>query len=246
MSNTLSSSLKKIVMKLNIPNWKNYAFEFLSIFIAVVSAFALSSWHERQNDEASAEKILLEIRNSIDKDAHDFQNNISGNNFSLRADVVFQDLLKLEPVPQDSMGLFYLLLFRDYIPVINKSAYNSLTTNNLKLIANDSLRLQIIGLYDYYYRIIEALEYDVPEMQSYSNYFAKINDYLHPYINFDPTTGKLISFDPPIDLTEKQKNEIRSYLWRIRNNRHFKLARYELIIKQMEQVKQNIETELAK
>jgi len=32
-------------------NWSVYAFEFLSIFIAIISAFALSNWNDNRNDK---------------------------------------------------------------------------------------------------------------------------------------------------------------------------------------------------
>jgi hypothetical protein len=149
--------------------WTKYIFEFLSIFIAVVSAFALSHWNDTRNNQHSEQKILVEIMNSLEIDLKDFKNNINGNRLSLKADSVFRSLLKGEEVSQDSIALQYTLLFRDYIPIVNKSAYESLKSNNLKTVSNDLLRIQIISLYDYYYSIIEKLEYEVPEMKSYQN-----------------------------------------------------------------------------
>ena len=57
-------------------NWKKYVFEFLSIFIAVVSAFALTNWNDHRNNSASEQNILTEIKNGIALDTKDFQNNI--------------------------------------------------------------------------------------------------------------------------------------------------------------------------
>jgi hypothetical protein len=64
---------------------------------------------------------------------------------------VFRDLIKNKPISQDSIEIFYISLFRDYTPLINRSGYESLKESGLKTITNDSLRLQIITLYDYYY-----------------------------------------------------------------------------------------------
>ncbi len=135
------------------------------------------------------------------------------------------------------------LLFRDYIPIVNKSAYESLKANNLKTVKNDTLRIQIISLYDYYYTIIEKLEYEVPEMKSYKNYFSRINQLVYPFMGFDSNGDlkNIVGIDR-LDSTEKQ--EILSYLWRIRNNRKFKLGRYELILNEMKKLENNIEKEL--
>ena len=224
-------------------NWARYIFEFLSIFIAVVSAFALSNWNDNKNNQHSEQKILIEILNSLEIDLKDFKNNINGNNLSLKADSVFRGLINGEEISQDSIALEYTLLFRDYIPIVNKSAYESLKSNNLKTVTNDLLRIQIISLYDYYYSIIEKLEYEVPEMKSYKNYFQRTNSLLYPFMEFDDN-GDLIKFTGLSNLTDNNKKEILSYLWRIRNNRKFKLARYDLIIDEMKKLESHIEKEL--
>lgn len=210
----------------------------------MVSAFALSTWNEGRSSKQSENKILIELQNSIQTDIKDFKNNISGNKLSLRADKVFRDLIENKEIDQDSIGLMYTVLFRDYIPIINRSAYESFKANNLKTITNDSLRLQIIKLYDYYYSIIEALEYEVDEMKSYDNYFSEINTMLNPYMKFDRDSGDLISIKGPINLNVSQKKKILSYLWRIRNNRKYKLSRYNSIINAIKKVKGSIQNEL--
>lgn len=226
-------------------NLTKYVFEFLSIFIAVVSAFALANWNDNRNSRDSEQKILVEIMNSLQIDFKDFQNNIEGNKLSLIADSVFRGLLNGEEISQGSIALNYTLLFRDYIPIVNKSAYESLKANNLKTVTNDSLRIQIISLYDYYYSIIEKLEYEVPEMKSYKNYFPRTNTILYPYMVFDQE-GELTEFTGLNNLTVNERKEILSYLWRIRSNRKFKLGRYDSIIREMKKLELNVEKELKK
>jgi hypothetical protein len=222
--------------------WKKYTFEFLSIFIAVISAFALTNWNDNRNSKNSEQKILIEIKNGIGIDKQDFEGNIIGHNLSLRANYVFRKLIKGENIPQDSIGLFYISLFRDYTPVINRSGYESLKETGLKTITNDSLRFQIISLYDYYYGIIEIID-KVNEMQSFENYFASVNSLLHPYMEFD-NNGNLIQITNPKELNKTQQKEILSYLWRLENNRKYKLGKYKSIIRVMENVKRNIENEI--
>jgi hypothetical protein len=150
--------------------------------------------------------------------------------------------LKGKKIAKDSIQLFYVSLFRDYTPIINGSGYESLKEAGLKTITNDSLRFQIISLYDYYYGIIEIVD-KVYEMQSFENYFDAVNSLLHPYMEFDEQ-GELIGINYPTALTETEKKEILSYLWRLESNRKYKLAKYKSIIKVMEKVKVNIEHEI--
>ena len=52
-------------------SWKSYLLEFFSIFIAVISAFALNSWNENRRDYNAETKILSEISNGLQKDIKD-------------------------------------------------------------------------------------------------------------------------------------------------------------------------------
>ncbi len=223
-------------------NWKTYVFEFLSIFIAVVSAFALTNWNDNRNDRHSEQKILIEIKNGIGIDEQDFRGNITGHNLSLRSNFMFRELLKGNPISQDSISFFYTTLFRDYTPIINRSGYESLKEAGLKTITNDSLRFQIISLYDYHYGIIEILD-NVTEMRSFENYFAAINSLLHPYMEFD-NKGHLIKIETPKSLSEIERKEILSYLWRLESNRTYKLEKYKSIMEVMKTVKHHIEREI--
>ena len=116
--------------------------------------------------------------------------------------------------------------------------------SGLKTVTNDSLRFQIIELYDYYYGILEVLD-KVNEMQSFKNYFAPVNSLLHPYMEFDDE-GKLVQIANPTGLTEIERKEILSYLWRLESNRKFKLFRYNSILEIMENLKNDIEKEIKK
>lgn len=222
--------------------WKKYIFEFLSIFIAVISAFALTNWNDHKNSRNSEQKILTEIKNGIGIDKQDFEGNIYGHNLSLRANYKFRELLKGKEISQDSIGILYISLFRDYTPVINRTGYESLKETGLKTITNDSLRFQIISLYDYYYGIIDILD-NVTEMQSFENYFASVNSLLHPYMEFDDS-GNLLEITNPEELSRSERKEILSYLWRLENNRKYKLGKYQSIIEIMDSVKTDIENEI--
>jgi len=224
-------------------SWKKYAFEFFSIFIAVISAFWLNNWNDNRKLRQSEQKILQEIKNGIELDLQDFKGNTFGYRQSLRANTIFRNLVNDISVPQDSIGYYYITLFRDYVPIINLSGYESLKSGGLKTVRNDSLRFEIISLYDFYYSILDKVEYQIDEMKSYDNYYKPVNDILHPYMTFNDT-GNLIGFEQPLPITEDEQKAILSYLWRLETNRKFKLGRYDLIEAKMLSLKTHIEEEL--
>jgi len=215
-------------MKMIKNNWKNYLFEFLSIFIGVSLAFAMSNWGENRREAQAESKILIEIKNGLQLDLSDVEQNIKGHKKGIETCHHFRQLIETPNANQDSAALQYFYLFRDFISIQNKSGYESLKSKGLGLIKNDSLRLEIISLYDFYYEIIEKLEEDYDEMQFNKNYYLEINNLLVEYMIFDEK-GDLIKINHPKNLTTKEKKKLLSYLWRIEGNRKYVLRYYKLM-----------------
>ena len=65
-----------MMIRVNRKSWKRYGFEFLSIFVAVISAFALNNWNENRKGRDAEDKILAEIYNGLRKDLSDIDMNI--------------------------------------------------------------------------------------------------------------------------------------------------------------------------
>lgn len=220
-------------------NWKNYLFEFLSIFVGVSLAFAMSNWGENRRDAAAATKILTEIKNGLQLDLSDVEQNIKGHKKGIESCNYFRELIETPASNQDSIGSKYFYLLRDFISIQNKSGYESLKSKGLGLIKNDSLRFEIISLYDFYYEIIEKLEESYDEMQFNKNYYLEINNLLAEYMDFDEN-GDLIKINHPKNLSTEEKKKLYSYLWRIEGNRKYVLNYYELMKEKLNHLIQTI------
>lgn len=206
-------------------NWRKYTFEFLSIFAAVVSAFALNNWSENQRDSQAANKILTEISNGLVKDLDDIKGNIKGHENGIRACQFWRKIIRNEDVKQDSLAWRYLTLTRNFFSAQNVSGYETLKSKGLELIKNDSLRFNIISLYEYDFRALKMLEEEYFEMQYQANYFKDINTAIAPYFEFD-AAGTITSIKTPLRLTPAERNILLSYLWKIETNRSFILRFY--------------------
>lgn len=223
-------------------NWKTYAFEFLSIFVAVISAFALTNWDDRRRDRHTEVKILAEIRNGLEKDIKDVQLNLQGHALGIKACQFVRNMANGQVINRDSFPMYYFNLTRDFISIQNSSGYESLKSNGLGTIRNDSLRLQIIDIYEYDFRNMEKLEEDYKEMQYHSSFFRPINDLISPYFEFDE--GGQIQIQVPLDLTPKNKQLLLSYLWKIEVNRNFVQRFYGDIENKIQNVIDAIEEEI--
>lgn len=221
-------------------NWGKYAMEFISIFIAVVSAFALNNWNENRRDHKAATKILTEISNGLQKDLEDIRINIFGHKQGVKACDYWRRVLNNQNIDQDSLGRYYLGVTRDFFSAQNNSGYETLKSKGLELIKNDSLRFDIISLYEYDYGALKTMEENYFEMQFQENYFRDFNDLIAPNLVFDEK-GDISSINLPLKINTAEKRKLLAYLWKIQINRKFILLYYADMEKKIQSISQGIE-----
>lgn len=224
-------------------NWKKYLFEFLSIFIAVFAAFALDSWKESRKDQLIERKILIEIHKGLDKDLQDIKENEKGHRQGIRAAEYFRNILVEQQVQQDSLKQHYFNLFRDFISIQNVSGYETLKSKGLESISNDSLRSNIIALYEYDYNTLRKLEEEYSESQLHESYFREFNTVMAPNFNID-RNGVFPSIRLPVKISESEKKILIVDLWKIQVNRLFILKFYFDVEKNIKNLQSEIEKEL--
>jgi hypothetical protein len=223
--------------------WSNYGLEFLSIFIAVVSAFALNNWNDNRRDEEAATKILIEINNGLQKDLDDIKINMGGHEEGLKACNFWRKVLANQEIDADSIRQYYLALTRDFFSAQNNSGYETLKSKGLELIKNDSLRFDIISLYEYDYRSLKTMEESYYEMQFQENYFEEFNRAIAPNFIFDQK-GNITGLNLPVKISPAEQKILLSYLWKITVNRRFILYYYGNMEKKIESIRKRIEREI--
>jgi len=224
-------------------NFKKYAIEFLSIFIAVVSAFALNNWNDNRRDNNAETKILTEILNGLEKDLVDVKVNEAGHNQGLAACKYWRDIITDQPVNVDSLRQYYLNLTRDFVSIQNTSGYETLKSKGLELIKNDSLRSMIISLYEYDYKTLMKLEEEYNELQFQENYFYEINKLIAPHFIFN-SMGNISGIEQPLKINKSERNILLSYLWKIQLNRRFILLSYSEVEGKINKISTAIKKEL--
>lgn len=224
-------------------SWKKYLFEFLSIFVAVISAFALNNWNDNRRDNRAESKILTEILNGLEKDQQDVAINKGGHESGIRSCIFWRDIVLGKQANLDSVGQYYWNLTRDFTAIQNTSGYETLKSRGFELIDNDKLRAKIISLYEFDYQSLRKLEEEYYESQFQENYFMRINDMIAPNLIFD-IKGNLKSIALPLKLSKTEKNLMLSYLWKIQINRYFIMSSYDEVKMKIEQLIEQIKQEL--
>ena len=234
---------KTVLKKRKLKNWKNYGIEFLSIFIAVIAAFALNNWNDNRKDNISENKILMEIGSGLDKDLGDIRHNILGHKMGIESCRYFSNLFTDKEVNADSLMSRYFSLTRDFVCIQNVAGYETLKSKGLELIRNDSLRHEIISLYEYDYNVLRKLEEEYSEMQFHESYFKEINAELAPHFKLD-SLQQLAGLTLPLKMEDTQKKKLLIYLWKIKVNRVFTLSIYTALEEKIIRAKENIESEI--
>lgn len=224
-------------------NWRKITLDFLSIFVAVIAAFALNNWNENRRDTITANKILAEISNGLEKDIEDVRINKGGHEDGILACKFWRKVIDNEAINLDTLPQHYFNLTRDYVAIQNISGYESLKSRGLELIKNDSLRFQIITLYEYDYNTLKKFEEEYIEMQYQQSYFEPINQLIAPKFKFDDK-GNIIGLNLPLNFSTEEKNLLLSYLWKIQVNRAFILRLYPQIEEKIIKLRAAIQKEL--
>jgi len=227
----------------NKTKWKKYMFEFLSIFIAVLSAFALSNWNENRRDDKAESKILIEILNGLEKDNLDVDENIGGHQVGIQSTQFWRKIFTNKEVSLDSLEQYYFVLTRDFVSIQNSSGYETLKSKGFELIKNDSLRANIISLYEYDYQILRKLEEEYDEFQFQDNYFHELNQFIAPNFQYNEE-GDISTLELPIKTKASDRKIILSYLWKIKRNRNYVLRSYKRVKEKISILKKEIQIEL--
>lgn len=220
-----------------------YAFEFLTVFAGITVAFLLNTWSENRKDKHTETKILTEIRNGLQLDTADMRGNIVGHRRGIEACTYFRDLIDNKELPDSTANEQFRLLLRDFISIQNKSGYESLKSKGLELIDDDSLRLEIIAMYDFHFQVLEKLEESYAENQFFDNYFEPISELLAESFHYDES-GKLVRFVQPVKLTEAERKLFLTYLSKIEYNREFIIDYYHQVNSAAVSLIQHINREL--
>ena len=217
--------------------------EFFSIFVAVISAFALNNWNDNRRDEQAAVKILTEIANGLEKDLDDLKINIGGHKEGINACAYWRKILYDQPVDLDSLSRYYLGVTRDFFSAQNNSGYETLKSRGLELIDNDTLRFAIISLYEYDYEALKTMEENYFEMQFQENYFSDFNRAIAPNFNFNEQ-GNITTIELPLTLSRAERQVLLAYLWKIGVNRRFILYYYADMEQKIKELRKHILQEI--
>ena len=132
--------------------------EIVLVVIGILIALSINNWNDRNNAKKIELLSLNELKNNLKSDIIDLENNIKTDSLMIISfDVIINNLTKTQKY-NDSLAKHFgkLAGFTNFLN--NSSAYESLKSNGLNKIINDTLRFKVINYYDLHSNELKNIE----------------------------------------------------------------------------------------
>ncbi|MFD2824508.1 DUF6090 family protein [Lacinutrix iliipiscaria] len=157
--------------------------EIILVVIGILIALSINNWNEDQRKEKLESKILSEIRTALKGDLKAIKINVRSCIYSEKSIKLIKEQIQLEQPTNDSLNYhFGGLLFNNSVD-ITTGPFETLKSQGLDLISNDSLRNGILYYYEqtakYYIdkNLFLSNEYKVEYFTKLFNTVAFMGDY---------------------------------------------------------------------
>jgi hypothetical protein len=150
--------------------------EILLVVIGILIALSINNWNEERKESIQENQLLKELSLNLQSNIEEFNQNIKFQNIRIQGiDFILHHLENDKPY-HDSLSIYFRdLIYLEQI-TISRSAYETLKSIGLKNIRSDSLRREIIELFEMNYPNKMNLIRDVA-MQRYSKKQSMIEKY---------------------------------------------------------------------
>ena len=162
-------------MENNTSKYLKYAIgEIVLVVIGILIALQINTWNENRKERFIEQKILLSLNNDLETDISNMKSMISNDS------TLNQTNIKLIKLLKDSLAE-YNSSYDEMFGNINrydlfypqKMGYEALKSRGLEILRNDSLKSQIVNLYDFQYALV-AESMDLKKQLYLANFLATI------------------------------------------------------------------------
>ncbi|MEN2282071.1 DUF6090 family protein [Algoriphagus sp. SE2] len=140
---------RKLIDKGNLKRYLIYTIgEIFLVMIGILLALQVNNWNENNKDRKVENKLLIELKENLNFNQNRLQDEILKEHSSIKSiNLVVEHIDNRKPY-HDSLDTYFRQAFRAYDIVISSSAFEAIKSKGFELIQSDSLRKEIVGLYD--------------------------------------------------------------------------------------------------
>lgn len=234
--------MKRIFQTLS-KKWPELLLELIVITVGILAAYGLNNWSQRRAQKNSEMEILSEIKSNLNLDLIDLKGNRDAHKLCLGLLDSIRHAGEYQ-LTNHQLGVFFHRGFRDFVFLPQTSAFETLKAKGVDLISNDSLRVDILRLYDFYYNGLVEIEghYEPSAFTQdfryiVDNYFNRIN--LHfDSLELSEVETKYAGYD------WLSEGDIQVRIDRTALQRQFMLSMYDGVITMINDLTARVDEEL--
>ncbi len=130
--------------------------EIVLVVVGILIALSINNWNEERKLKIEETKMLLNFKSSIERDNLEIQFHIERFNTSNESIHILMDHLESELPYHDSLSIHFSSTTQSWTPRIDQEVFASLSSADLNIISNDSLKKEIISYYSFAKRKFEV------------------------------------------------------------------------------------------
>ena len=130
--------------------------EIMLVVIGILIALQLNNWNNGQKDKLAEIKYLNQINNSLKNSQLILNAHIDRNKRILKDGEILFDHLKSKKALNDRIKQLFIIIVYDQSVSLSTAAFENLKSDGLSLISNDSLKIDIINIYDQELKYIQT------------------------------------------------------------------------------------------
>lgn len=220
--------------------------EILSIFIGITAAFWLDNWNKDRLQKIEEIKILKELRNGLLSTLGDMESNREGHLSSIQASRQLVHFINGELESTDSVNHYHELALIDYTFTPNTGAYETLKSRGVQLISNDSIRLDVISLYDFVFKSMVRMEEEEEAFEYFKSYAPALRQRLSKMKFSYYNNGMIRGFDYPDNYRKQKDKELMLLTDELIHSRSIMMGFYRREGSRVREVISDIESELSR
>ncbi|HEY0740834.1 MAG TPA: hypothetical protein VGD40_05195 [Chryseosolibacter sp.] len=139
--------LKTIINHLK-SEWYKYIIEIIVVILGILVAYNLEQWSDARNNKTREIEILREFKVALAADLAEIQNNIHEHETSILSSRILLKVINDHLPYHDSLDACFAYTHAFTAFSGRVGPIEQLKNTNLEIVSNDSLRLNIVSMYD--------------------------------------------------------------------------------------------------
>ncbi len=161
-------------------DWYKYVIEVIVVILGILIAYNLEQWSETRNNKKREIEVLKEFKSALSADLSEMRDNIRMHEYSIESSKIILSVINNNLPYHDSLDACFAHTHAFTTFSGRVGPIEQLKNTNLAIVSNDSLRLEIVSMYDEAYpriRLVElAIKRDYEQLRDFDRLYFEAYD----------------------------------------------------------------------